>query len=88
MFAVFAADYFGEKDLIVQKVHAQHDVKNLQGRSIRLDIIAIDEGGRVYNIDYSDFRFIPINVLRYFFCKISKPIYRNNYFSNLVQAVQ
>ena len=37
--------------MIVQKVHAQHDVKNLQGRSIRLDIIAIDEDGRVYNIE-------------------------------------
>lgn len=30
------------KDLNVQKVHAQHDIKNLQGRSIRLDIIALD----------------------------------------------
>ena len=40
-----------KKDLIVQKVHAQHDVKNLQGRSVRLDIIAIDESGRVYNIE-------------------------------------
>lgn len=39
------------KDLHVQKVHAQHDVKNLQGRSIRLDIIAIDGNGRVYNIE-------------------------------------
>lgn len=26
-------------------------MKNLQGRSIRLDIIAIDENGRVYNIE-------------------------------------
>ena len=33
------------------KVHAQHDVKNLQGRSIRLDIVATDENGRVYNIE-------------------------------------
>ena len=40
-----------KKDLIVQKVHAQHDIKNLQGRSIRLDIIAIDGNGRVYNIE-------------------------------------
>ena len=39
------------KDLNVQKVHAQHDVKNLQGRFIRLDIIAIDGSGRVYNIE-------------------------------------
>lgn len=41
----------GKKDLIVQKVHAQHNVKNLQGRSIRLDIIAIDRNGQVYNIE-------------------------------------
>lgn len=40
-----------KNDLSVQKVHAQHDVKNLQGRSIRLDIIAIDGNGRVYNIE-------------------------------------
>ncbi len=39
------------KDLDVRKVHAQHDVKNLQGRSIRLDIIAVDINGRVYNIE-------------------------------------
>ena len=40
-----------KKGLNVQKVHVQHDVKNLQGRSIRLDIIATDENGRVYNIE-------------------------------------
>lgn len=40
-----------KKSLNVQKVHAQYDVKNLQGRSIRLDIIATDENGRVYNIE-------------------------------------
>ncbi len=40
-----------KKGLSVQKVHVQHDVKNLLGRSIRLDIIAIDGNGRVYNIE-------------------------------------
>ena len=40
-----------KKGLSVQKVHVQYDVKNLQGRSVRLDIIAIDEHGRVYNIE-------------------------------------
>lgn len=40
-----------KKELSVQKVHAQHDVKNLQGRSIQLDIIAVDGTGRVYNIE-------------------------------------
>lgn len=39
------------QDLQVQMVHTQHDVKNLQGRSIRLDIIATDTTGRIYNIE-------------------------------------
>lgn len=29
-------------DLTVQEVHGQHDLKNLQGRSVRLDILAVD----------------------------------------------
>ena len=39
------------KDLDVREVHVQYDIKNLQGRSIRLDIMAMDENGRVYNIE-------------------------------------
>lgn len=38
-------------DLKVQNVHGQHDIKNLQGRSVRLDILAVDAAGRVYNIE-------------------------------------
>lgn len=38
-------------DLTVQKVHSQHNLKNLQGRSVRLDILATDEAERVYNIE-------------------------------------
>ena len=38
-------------DLIVQEVHGQHDLKNLQGRSVRLDILAIDKSNQVYNIE-------------------------------------
>lgn len=38
-------------DLTVQKVHSQHNLKNLQGRSVRLDILATDEARRVYNIE-------------------------------------
>ena len=26
-----------------RRVHSQHDIKNLQGRSVRLDILAVDE---------------------------------------------
>ena len=35
----------------VAQVHVQHEVKNLQGRSARLDILAVDEENRVYNIE-------------------------------------
>lgn len=38
-------------DLTVQEVHGQHDLKNLQGRSVRLDILAVDKTNRVYNIE-------------------------------------
>ena len=38
-------------DLSVQRVHSQHEVKNLQGRSIRLDILAVDKAGQLYNIE-------------------------------------
>ena len=38
-------------DLRVQRAHGQHGIKNLQGRSVRLDILAVDEADRVYNIE-------------------------------------
>ena len=39
------------KDLTVQEVHGQYSIKNLQGRSVRLDILAIDNEGKHYNIE-------------------------------------
>lgn len=39
------------KDLRVQEVKVQHSIKNLQGRSIRLDIYAVDSDGKRYNIE-------------------------------------
>lgn len=39
------------KDLAVQEVYSQHSIKNLQGRSVRLDILAIDQEGKHYNIE-------------------------------------
>ena len=39
------------KDLTVREAHGQHDLKNLQGRSVRLDILAADDAGRLYNIE-------------------------------------
>lgn len=39
------------KDLRVESIQVQHDIRNLQGRSIRLDILAIDLKGQVYNIE-------------------------------------
>lgn len=40
-----------KKDLKVQEVHTQYGIKNLQGRSVRLDIFAVDEEGKKYNIE-------------------------------------
>lgn len=38
-------------DLKVREVHSQYSIKNLQGRSVRLDILAVDEQNRAYNIE-------------------------------------
>lgn len=38
-------------DLKVQKVRTQYTIKNLQGRSVRLDIYATDNAGKKYNIE-------------------------------------
>ena len=38
-------------DLKVKKSTSQYSIKNLQGRSVRLDILAVDEKNRVYNIE-------------------------------------
>lgn len=39
------------KDLKVLRVRVQYTVKNLQGRSVRLDILAVDETGKIYDIE-------------------------------------
>lgn len=39
------------EDLMIQEVHGQYDLNNLQGRSVRLDILAVDEVNRAYNIE-------------------------------------
>lgn len=39
------------EDIHVLKVHSQHGIKNLQGRSVRLDILAVDDNDRVYNVE-------------------------------------
>ena len=70
----------------VEEVRVQQDMKNLQGRSLELDVFAVDSAGKRYNIDYSDFRFIPINLFKYCFYKISKQVCRNNCFNNLLQV--
>lgn len=38
-------------DLTVTEAHGQWLFKNLQGRSARLDIFAVDEAGKLYNIE-------------------------------------
>lgn len=38
-------------DLNVKKSNSQYSIKNLQGRSVRLDMLAVDRQNRVYNIE-------------------------------------
>ena len=38
-------------DLQVLHVKGQQDIKNLQGRSVTLDILAVDTDNKVYNIE-------------------------------------
>ena len=38
-------------DLTVRNVTCQYEIKNLQGRSVRLDILAVDNDKRIYNIE-------------------------------------
>ena len=40
-----------KKDLKVSSVNVQYDIKNLQGRSVRLDVLAEDKDGKMYNIE-------------------------------------
>lgn len=39
------------EDLKVQEVQVQHELKNLQGRSVRLDILAVDSVNKIYNVE-------------------------------------
>lgn len=38
-------------DLQVEEVKVQYNIKNLQGRSVRLDVFAVDDAGKRYNIE-------------------------------------
>lgn len=38
-------------DLHVKNVNLQHGISNLQGRAVRLDILAVDDSGKIYNIE-------------------------------------
>lgn len=40
-----------KKDLKVQSVVAQREIKNTYGRSVRLDVCATDDSGKVYDIE-------------------------------------
>lgn len=41
----------GKPDLKVKEAHTQYGIKNLTGRSVRLDIHAVDTVGKKYNIE-------------------------------------
>lgn len=38
-------------DLTIREVHSQYSLNNIQGRSARLDILAVDEQNKAYNIE-------------------------------------
>lgn len=40
-----------DENLVVEKSHTQVVVKNLQGRSIRMDVTAVDGGSRQYDVE-------------------------------------
>lgn len=40
-----------DENISVQDVTAQYEIKNLQGRSIRLDIKAVDGNGRIFDVE-------------------------------------
>ncbi len=62
-------------DLQVLEVHPQHDLRNLEGRSVRLDIYAIDETGKRYDIEVQrDNRGANIKRARYNSCLIDASI--------------
>ncbi len=39
------------EDIRVLEVHSQYGIKNLQGRSVRLDILAVDDHDHVFNVE-------------------------------------
>ena len=76
----------GREDIKVKSVRTQEPLKNLQGRSAVLDVHAIDSTDKEFDVDYSDFRFIPINLSKDHFHETSIQVCRNNYSNNLAQA--
>lgn len=55
-------------------------------KSIRLDVYVEDDNDTVYDIDYSDFLVIPINISTNASVNHSGHIYRNNSFNSLVKV--
>ncbi len=50
----------GIPDLIVREVRPQYRISKITAHDSILDILAEDGRGRLVNLDYSDFRIIPI----------------------------
>lgn len=81
----FLSSILGEKVKVV-RILPQEDTL-LDGTALLImDILVELENGALCNVDYSDFRIIPINLFKDRFHKTSKQVYRNNCFNNLVQV--
>lgn len=50
-----------DRELTVMDVVVQSALRNIYGRSVRLDALCTLGDGTKCNVDYSDFRVIPIN---------------------------
>ncbi len=71
----------------IEYPEAQKSIRlDVDAKSVRLDVYVRDGKGSIYDIDYSDFRFIPINLSKDHFHETSIQVCRNNYSNNLAQA--
>ena len=53
----------GKSDLKVVKSRTQHTIKNLQGRSVRLDIDAVDSEGKEYDIEIQRNKHTAVSII-------------------------
>ena len=48
-----------DEGIRVLEAHSQRGIKNLQGRSVKLDILAVDSHNRVFNVRFNGVTEVP-----------------------------